>query len=58
MTILKIIAGLAALLFVLIGFFAVIGGVLGFIQRARRGPSPPPEGLTPPPRPDEHNKNN
>jgi hypothetical protein len=53
MTILKIIAGLAALLFVLIGFFAVIGGVLGFIQRARRGPTPRAEGLPPRSRPKE-----
>jgi len=58
MTILKIIAGLAALLFVLIGFFAVIGGVLGFIQRARRGPTPRPEGLPPPPKPNERSEEN
>ena len=58
MTILKIIAGLAALLFVLIGFFAVVGGVLGFIQRARHGPTPRPEGLPPPRKPDERTEDN
>ena len=52
MVVLKFAAGLAALLFVLIGLFAVIGGVLGFIQRARRGPSGRHEGLPQPPKRD------
>ena len=49
MVVLKFAAGLAALLFVLIGLFAVIGGVLGFVQRARRGPSQRQQGLPQPP---------
>ena len=52
MVVLKFAAGLAALLFVLIGLFAVIGGVLGFIQRARRGPSRRHKGLPEPPKRD------
>jgi hypothetical protein len=51
LTVLKFVAGLAALMFVLIGLFAVIGGVLGFIQRARHGPTRRPEGMKPPSRP-------
>ena len=47
-TVLKVVAGLAALLFVLIGLFAVIGGVLGFVQRARHGPTRRHEGLAQP----------
>jgi len=53
MVVLKFAAGLAALLFVLIGLFAVIGGVLGFFQRARRGPSRRHEGLPQPRQRDE-----
>lgn len=51
LTVLKVVAGLAALMFVLIGLFAVVGGVLGLIQRARLGPSRRPEGMKPPRRP-------
>lgn len=51
MTVLKIVAGIAALMFVLIGLFAVVGGVLGFIQRARLGPTRRPEGMKPPHKP-------
>ncbi len=53
MMVLKVIAGFAALLFVLIGLFAVIGGVLGFIQRARLGPTRQHEGLAQPPNRDD-----
>ena len=54
LTVLKVIAGIAALMFVLIGLFAVVGGVLGLIQRARQGPTRRPEGMKPPSRsPDE-----
>ena len=49
----KVIAGLAALMFVLIGLFAVIGGVLGFIQRARHGATSRPGLMKPPKRPDD-----
>ena len=51
LAVLKVIAGLAALMFVLIGLFAVIGGVLGLIQRARHGPTQRPQGMKPPPQP-------
>ena len=50
MTVLKVIAGIAAMMFVLIGLFAVVGGVLGFIQRARLGPTGRPQGMEPPSR--------
>jgi hypothetical protein len=48
LTVLKTVAGLAALLLVLLGLLAAIGGAVGFIRRALKGPGSRITGLPQP----------
>lgn len=49
LTVLKTAAGLAALMLVLLALIAAIGGLVGFVRRAIRGPGHRPTGLPEPP---------
>lgn len=49
LTVLKTVAGLAALMLVLLALIAAIGGLVGFVRRAIRGPGHRPTGLQEPP---------